>query len=406
MHTKPVLLFIAGAAALLAACQGNRFLVGDFGAAGASMSSGAAGAATSSGAGGAIAPKTPLKISSDQAAMRVAGILWQDGSASTAAAATQGVPLKTNQDLVPVIYAMLGDPRAEAGVRAFYRWWLELDDVAKLIKDPTLFPDLTPELQHDIALEPETFGNNVTLQKKGTWDDLLIARYSYLTARLADLYGLSGPTGTDFVETPFVTNERAGLLTQPALQVLGSFASRNSPSHRGAYVLDRFLCSAPPQPPPVGHADNGALDTRPPGVTLRAALQQETEQSASCTACHALFDPYGLAFESYDAIGRFRTTDNGALVDTSRLIMMNLIAGGFPITVDGPVGLADTFQKSEPGRRCFAKQWLAFATGQTAGTVSDDDVAPVYAAFSAAGFDLRTLIVAALTSDAFLRPLP
>ena len=52
----------------------------------------------------------------------------------------------TVAELAVVIRSMLEDPRAQVGVGAFYRWWLDLDTVASLHKDQTLFPDFTPAM--------------------------------------------------------------------------------------------------------------------------------------------------------------------------------------------------------------------------------------------------------------------
>jgi len=38
--------------------------------------------------------------------------------------------------------------------------------------------------------------------------------------------------------------------------------------------------------------------------------------NAACAACHQRIDPLGFAFDNYDAIGRWRTEDNGAKLDT------------------------------------------------------------------------------------------
>jgi hypothetical protein len=37
----------------------------------------------------------------------------------------------------------------------------------------------------------------------------------------------------------------------------------------------------------------------------------------TCASCHNRLDPLGLAFENFDAIGRWRTTENGRPVDAS-----------------------------------------------------------------------------------------
>ena len=50
--------------------------------------------------------------------------------------------------------------------------------------------------------------------------------------------------------------------------------------------------------------------------TTRQKLDDHLNQ-ASCSACHASFDPIGFGLENMDALGRFRTTENGMAVDSS-----------------------------------------------------------------------------------------
>ena len=200
----------------------------------------------------------------------------------------------------------------------------------------------------------------------------------------------------DFVPLTLDPTKRAGLLTQPALQVLGSIATRNSPPRRGAYVVETFLCTSLPDPPAGMPAFQPST-----GTTLRQSLAA-SESNASCAACHTIFDGPGLAFETFDAIGRSRTTDNGLPVDVSGLELYGSGAGASPTPFSGPIELAADLASSAQAQQCMARQWLAFVAGTTTDRVSDTDVAPVFAAFSAAGLNLQELIVAALTSDLFL----
>ena len=329
-------------------------------------------------------------------------MLWdQKPDDSLVAEAAQG-QLETTGDLADVVRRMLDDPRATYGVGAFYRRWLELDGLATMKKDPTLFPALTPELQVDMANETTTFGVDVTLTMNGSFQTLMTAPFSWIDARLAAIYGVAGVSGDLLQRTPLPADARAGLLTQPALQMLGSLATRNSPSHRGALILKKFFCEqvplAPPGVPALGTAP-------PPGETVRQALANELAAS-DCAACHAAIDPPGLAFEGFDPIGRVRTTDNGVPVDTSNLpiILPRPDTNRDVTVVDGPIALAKVLSTDAGVEACMARQWLSFALGRDVTDADEPSARQVEAAFSAAGYNLRELIVAVLTSDAFLSP--
>ena len=124
----------------------------------------------------------------------------------------------------------------------------------------------------------------------------------------------------------------------------------------------------------------------------------------TCAPCHKLFYPLGFAFEGFDVIGRARTTDNGAPVDTSNLNVFLFEPDGGSVTkvVDGPVALAKVLARDPQAETCMAKKWLAFALGRELTDHDDPSVSQAFSRFSAAGFNLKELIVAVLTSDAFL----
>ena len=54
--------------------------------------------------------------------------------------------------------------------------------------------------------------------------------------------------------------------------------------------------------------------------------------NAVCAGCHKVMDPIGFALENFDAIGRWRTTDDGATIDPSGTLFDGT-------KIDGPVAL-------------------------------------------------------------------
>jgi hypothetical protein len=374
------------------------------GVGGAPGTTGAAGVSGTSGAAGAGA--TPLPIPSAEALARVAAVLWQQPPDRA------GSGLATTADLANVVRVMLADERASVGVGAFYRWWLDLDQIATLTKDPVLFPAFTLALRADMVAETLEFALNTTLANADdTLQTLMLANWSFVNARLADVYGLVGVMGDQLQRVALPADQRAGLLTQPALQALASMPTRNRPSNRGVYVLEKFFCEVPPGP---GGGLVSGLDPIPPGQTVRQVLAASTGR-AGCESCHALFDPPGLAFESFDAIGRWRSVDNGVPVDTSNLTItvnpQNLTNGGDQVTVNGPIELAKVAASSKAVQDCFVRQWLSFALGRDLTNAARDltaadqaSLADIGGAFASSGFSIQALITAVLTSDAFLAP--
>ncbi|HVZ71092.1 MAG TPA: DUF1592 domain-containing protein [Polyangia bacterium] len=392
---------------LLAAC-GSRALTDDGAGAGGAGgragagASGTGGAVSTGGASGAAGTTVPAAFVIPAGAItHVAAVLWrQEPDAGLVA---QAARLSSASGFADLVRAMLADPRATIGVGAFYRWWLDLDDVATTTKDPTLFPEFSPALAADMANETTRFGVEVTLTMNDSFRTLMTAPFSFLNERLATIYGVPGVVGDDLRRVDLPPQQRAGLLTQPALQVLGSFATRNSPSHRGAQIDRALFCLEVPLPPP----GLPPVNLTPPAETLRQALAVDTDE-ASCSACHKVFDPPGFAFEGFDAIGRARAEDDGVPVDTSALQIevptMAGNAGDLAVqAVDGPVALATLLAGAPAAQDCFARQWLRFALGRELTANDEPSVAKIDAAFAPSG-NLRELVVAVLTSDVFLSP--
>jgi hypothetical protein len=421
MKTRPTLFlpaFFAAALATAGACGGNHLLVGDDpqgGSAGANPGgtagsgpttgrdsgvSGTAGAGHLDAGGtvvdGSATTSQPLPISGQAAITLIAQVLWHappDGAVLTQA--EQGA-FTTINDLYPAIDTMLADPRAAVGVGAFYRQWLELDAIGTTAKDAQTFPAYTPQLQADMANETETFAVNVTLAMNGSYKTLMTAPFSFINEDLAGIYGVSGVSGGALRQVALDPTARAGLLTQPGLQALGSLATRNSPSHRGSYISSRLTC----QDVPAFHTDVPAL-VLTPGVSVRTALLvQSSSSGAECAACHQQIDQWGLAFETFDAIGRSQTMENGAAIDVSNLILPD------GTRFSGPIGAADALADDTQAQRCMAQQWLAYLKGTAFGqplTSADEAIIDqLDATFVAADLNIQALLAAGLTSPAFL----
>jgi hypothetical protein len=392
MNNRLSIFLVTFATALAAGCSSHRLLVGENLDVGENPDA-------SDPEGGVTGP---LPISARDALIRIAAVLWQGApDGDLLAQATQGQITTIDELRSVVVDQMLVDPRAANGVGAFYRWWLNLPALATSSKDTSLFPVYTSGLRDDMAAETETFGVNVTLALSGSYQTLLTADFSFINERLAGIYGVSGVSGDALRMVALPAQARAGLLTQPALQALSSDATRNSPPRRGAYVAERFLCNRILQPP-VNPSDT-PLDTSTPGITLRKAIEDNEQQSATCLACHHLFDPAGFAFEGFDAVGRARTTDNGAPVDVSDL-SITLSASRPPTVVDGPIELANLLANEPAAHDCMSRKWLTFVLGRDLRPADDPSLAQIGATFSAAGYNLEALIAAVLTSGPFLAP--
>ena len=87
------------------------------------------------------------------------------------------------------------------------------------------------------------------------------------------------------------------------LSVTGKPAD-SSPTERGLFIREHFLCQIVPPPPP------GVNTTLPPLTDEKPMNNRQRLQAhlanPTCSGCHRLVDPIGFGFENFDAIGRFR----------------------------------------------------------------------------------------------------
>jgi len=79
---------------------------------------------------------------------------------------------------------------------------------------------------------------------------------------------------------------------------------------------------------------------------------------ADCVQCHRMMDPIGFALENFDAVGLWRTTDEGTAVDPSAQLFDNTM-------VDGPVALRQWVTRySSQFVRVSIEKLLTYALGR------------------------------------------
>ena len=249
---------------------------------------------------------------------------------------------------------MLADPRAAALVGNFAGQWLHLRNMRSVAPDPEAFPEFDENLRDALRQETELFIEHQLRQNRSVVE-LLTANYTFLNERLAKHYGVPGIWGPQFRRVELGDSVRRGLLGQGSILTVTSYANRTSPTLRGKWILENLLAAPPPAPPPnVPSLDEGGASDR---LSVRERMEQH-RRNAVCASCHAQMDPFGLALENFDAVGKWRTRDGQAGIDAST----SLPDGS---TFDGPAGLR-TLLAEQPDRftAALTEKLLTYALGR------------------------------------------
>jgi hypothetical protein len=257
-------------------------------------------------------PEGIAPISEFELASRLSYFLWSsmpDDELFKLAGENQ---LRTHQE--EQVRRMLKDPKAQALIRNFAEQWLCLSALKRVSPDPKLFPDFDEPLREAMRQETERCVERV-FQEDRSIMEFLDADYTYLNERLARHYGIEGVSGDEFRLVKLDPRQhRGGLVTHGSILTLTSPPTRTSPVKRGIWVLQTLL-NNPPAPPPA-NVPPLEPDGKPLTGTVRQVLQQHRD-SAQCAGCHNKIDPYGLALENYNAIGAWRSTEGGSVIDSS-----------------------------------------------------------------------------------------
>jgi Protein of unknown function (DUF1588)/Protein of unknown function (DUF1585)/Protein of unknown function (DUF1592) len=222
---------------------------------------------------------------------------------------------------------MLADARSEALVQNFTGQWLEVRDVEHFpIQGRTILredglPRKTDaeigKLRRLMKRETEMAFAHVLREDRSVLE-YLDSDYTFANEDLANHYGIPGVQGSDFRRVTLPENSpRGGLLTQASVLMITSNPSRTSPVKRGQFILENFLGSPTPPPPP----DIPALDEVRRGIKGREPTVREVmaihRTNALCASCHARMDPLGLALENFNALGMWRENERKQPIDAS-----------------------------------------------------------------------------------------
>jgi hypothetical protein len=302
------------------------------------------------------APGTVYRVDDVELASRLSFFLWSSNPDDELLDLATSRRLRDSKTLGQQVTRMLADPKAKALVDNFFAQWLSLRDLQNIAPDPALYPDFDDNLRAAFKRETELFLES-QLREDRSVTELLTADYTYVNERLARFYGIRGVLGPRLRRVSLQNPNRVGLLGHGSILAVTSYSTRTSPVVRGKWLLTNVVGSPPPPPP----ADVPALAENGEGGAPSTSVRQRLEQHRSkavCASCHARMDPLGFALENFNAIGRWRTTENGAPIDAT---------GAFPDgrAFDGPAEFRNALvAQKEEFVRTVATKLLTYALGR------------------------------------------
>ncbi len=330
-------------------------------------------------------------LSGYEVATRLSYLMWQTMPDAPLFDAARAGELTTREGVEKHARRMLADPRAKAAIADFHRQWLQLDKMTTVSRDRALFPAFTDATPAALAESTKLFAEHQFWN--GSFESLLTEPRAFVNDTLAPLYGVAKPGAMTLVDLD--SKQRAGLLTQTGFLATKAHEKFDAPILRGVFVLERFLC-APPPPPPPDVADIPPAEGETPKTTRQRI--EASHSSGGCKNCHDTIHGVGFLFNNYDAVGAWRTTENGIAVDSSGVIKG---LGDMDGTYNGAVALSTAMAKSERVKQCFSRQWFRFAHGRTETHADGCAVVAMQKALDVAKGNMREMLVQMVLADAF-----
>jgi hypothetical protein len=339
-----------------------------------------------------VSANSPYHLSDFQIASRLSFFLWSSIPDDELLDVAERGELKKPEALERQVRRMLADPRSRSLVTNFAGQWLHLRNLESITPDLRRFPDFDDNLRQAFRQETELLVESVLREDRSVLD-LIDPGYTYLNERLAKHYGIPNVYGSHFRRVMLEEGTmRGGLLRQGSVLMVTSYATRTSPVIRGKWILENFLGTPPP--PPLPNVPALKDNTISASLSVRERLA-EHRSNIACAGCHKLMDPAGFALENFDAVGRWRSLEEGKPIDST---------GGLPdgSRFEGVTGLESAIRKRpEIFAGTLTEKLLTFALGRGVESFDAPAIRKIVRDAGSQGYRFSSLIVGIATSTPF-----
>ena len=349
------------------------------------------------------------KLKSYITASRLSYALWDSmPDAALFESAARG-ELSTSKGVEATARRMLDDPRARRSLDEFVSQWMRFDRLLTGAKDRRRYPNFNREAAAAMTEETRIFISDLVWNDRN-FMDAFTADHSFINGDLAAIYGVPAPAREfDRVKFP-AESERAGLLGQSLFLSLTAKPDDTSPTARGLFIREQFLCQHVSEPPPGVNTNLPEITEAKP-QTNRDRMREHVT-NPSCSTCHNLIDPIGFGFEKFDAIGArrekfkllvFGENEEGESRPKPRTLEIEINTDGFVAGIpdskfSSPRELGAVLARSPQCQECLVKQYFRYTSGRMETQADRPVIRRVSEDFRKSQFRFKELIISLVRS--------
>lgn len=274
----------------------------------------------------------------------------------------------------------------------FFKAWLELKEPGEFTLSREAFKDFTPELAIAMVRETDQFLRVKLATASPKLSDITQATDGYVSKALERIYNTRAADDDGNRPVSLDTAKRLGIFSQAAVIASHSGPVDTRLIKRGAFYARKVLCREMDSASP----DVQGTVAEAEGTTEREKVTALTRGPA-CAGCHKVVNPLGFLQESYDPLGRWRETDNGAPVDSSVLLTF---LDEDPVKTRTSVEALKLVTNSAMFKQCFVRQMFRYYMGRNEEAADDPLLRRLVTDFAATDEqDIFNVLYGFFTSD-------
>jgi mono/diheme cytochrome c family protein len=335
------------------------------------------------------------RLTDHELAARLSYFLWSSMPDETLLQLAAQSKLSDPSVLSGQVRRMIKDPRAWQFIEQFAEQWLELDRLQRVTVNKNRYPEFSDQLAAAMRLETIHFFAEV-LRGDLSIMNFLSSDFTFVNEPLAAHYGIPAVQGSRFRKVKLdQALQRGGVLTHASVLTGNSDGSEGHPIKRGMWLLKNLLDDPPPPPPPNVPELDRANNPQLKGLSITQALALHRSNTA-CAACHTKIDPWGIAFEEYDALGNWRKLRTSQPVNSRA----ELPTG---VSVNGMRELKDELLRSKADvfRRAMLRKVAGYALGRSLNLTDAEAMDALVPVLKKRDDRLPALIELIVASDSF-----